>query len=247
LRAFGVAIVTSLVLGGVLIGYLVYTGQWQSFAAQYGVGQNTVTIGTKDQVIYSGTAAQADATALGNALKAAGFFQDSGVTVVLSKGTRGTTIGFDVQDGAWNKAGTLETFEEIGRGVASSVGGLPIQVQLLSTTQTLEKSGIVGEVDFGGGDAVIYEGTATQADAQALGNQFKTIGFFEGKGANVFLTKDNGTTIAFVVSDGTWNNATMVSDFETIVRGVASTVGGLPIDMRLDNTSLVVEKDETIQ
>jgi len=247
LRAFGVAIVTSLVLGGVLIGYIVYTGQWQSFAAQYGVGQNTVTIGTKDQVIYSGTAAQADATALGNALKAAGFFQDSGVTVVLSKGTSGTTIGFDVQDGAWNKAGTLETFEEIARGVASSVGGLPIQVQLLSTTQTLEKSGTVGEVDFGGGDAVIYEGTATQADAQALGNQFKTIGFFEGKGANVFLTKDYGTTIAFVVSDGTWNNATMVSDFETIVRGLASTVGGLPIDMRLDNTSLVVEKDETIQ
>ena len=67
------------------------------------------------------------------------------------------------------------------------MGGLPIQVQLLSTTQTLEKSGSVGEVDFGGGDAVIYEGSATQADAQALGNQLKTIGFFQGKGANVFL------------------------------------------------------------
>jgi hypothetical protein len=247
LRAFGVAIATALVLGCALIGYLVYTGQWQSFGARYGVGQSTVTIGTKDQVIYSGTATQADATALGNALKAAGFFQDHGVTVALSKGTSGTTIGFDVQDGAWNQAGTLETFEEIARGVASSVGGLPLQVQLLSTTQTLEKSGTVGEVDFTGGDAVIYESSATQADAQALGNQFKTIGFFEGKGANVFLTKDNGTTIAFVVSDGTWNDATMVSDFETIVRGVASTVGGLPIDLRLDNTSLVVEKDETIQ
>ena len=247
LRAFGVAIVTALVLGGALVGYLVYTGQWQSFAARYGVGQTAVTIGTKDQVIYSGTATQADATALGNALKAAGFFQDPGVNVVLNKGTSGTTIGFDVQDGAWNKAGTLETFEEIARGVASSVGGLPIQVQLLSTTQTLEKSGTVGEVDFGGGDAMIYEGTATQADAQALGNQLKTIGFFEGKGANVFLTKDNGTTIAFVVSDGSWNNATIVSDFEIIVRGVASTVGGLPIEMHLVNSTLVVEKDEPIQ
>ncbi len=246
-RAIGIAIVTSLALGGALIGYLVYSGQWQSFGAKYGVGQTMVTIGTKDQVIYSGTATQADATALGNALKAAGFFQDAGVTVALNKGTSGTTIGFDVQDGAWNKAGTLETFEEIGRGVASSVGGLPIQVQLLSTTQTLEKSGIVGEVDFGGGDAVIYEGTATQADAQALGNQFKTIGFFEGKGANVFVTKDNGTTMAFVVADGTWNDATMVSDFETIVRNVASTVGGLPIEMHLVSTTLVVEKDEPIQ
>jgi hypothetical protein len=94
---------------------------------------------------------------------------------------------------------------------------------------------------------VIYEGTATQADAQALGNQLKTIGFFEGKGANVFLTKDSGTTIAFVVSDGTWNDASAVSDFETIVRTVAASVGGLPIEMHLVNTTLVVEKDEPIQ
>ncbi|MGA2906848.1 MAG: hypothetical protein ABSE36_04035 [Terracidiphilus sp.] len=247
LRAFGVAIATALVLGCALIGYLVYTGQWQSFGARYGVGPTAVTIGTKDQVIYSGTATQADATALGNALKAAGYFQDRGVNVLLSKGTSGTTIGFVVQDGYWNNPGIMSQFEEVVRGVASTVGGLPIQVQLLNNTKVVEKSGTVGEVDFSGGDAVIYEGTATQADAQALGNQFTTIGFFEGKGANVFLTKDNGTTIAFVVSDGTWNNATMVSDFETIVRGVASTVGGLPIEMHLVNTTLVVEKDEPIQ
>lgn len=246
-RAFGVAIATTLVLGGGLVGYLFYTGQWQSFASQYGLGQNTVTIGTKDQVEYSGTATQSDATALGNALKTAGYFQDRGVTVVLTKGTGGTVIGFVVQDGVWNQTGSLSQFDEVAREVASSVGGLPVQVQLLNSTKTVEKSGAVGEVDFGSGDAVIYEGTATQADAQALGQQLKTIGFFEGKGANVFLTKDNGTTIAFVVSDGTWNNATMVTDFESIVRSVASTVGGLPIDMRLVNTSLVVEKDETVQ
>lgn len=246
-RAVGIAVATTLVLGCALIGYLVYSGQWQSFAAQYGLGQNSVTIGTKDQVIYTGTATQADATALGNALKNAGYLQDRGVTVVLNKGTGGTTIGFVVQDGAWNQAGTLAQFEEIARGVASTVGGLPIQVQLLNSTQVVEKSGIVGEVDFGGGDELIYEGTATQADAQALGNQLKTIGYFSGKGANVFLTKDGGTTITFVVTDGTWNDAAAVSDFETIVRSVASTVGGLPIDMRLDNTSLVVEKDETVQ
>jgi hypothetical protein len=246
-RAIGIAIVTSLALGGAFIAYLVYTGQWQSFASQYGVGQNTVTIGTKDQVIYSGTATQADATALGNALKSAGYFQDRGVSVLLSKGTGGTTIGFVVQDGYWNNAGAISQFDEVARGVASSVGGLPIQVQLLNSTKTVEKSSSVGEVDFGGGDAVIYEGTATQADAQALGNQLKTIGFFEGKGANVFLTKDSGTTIAFVVSDGTWNDASAVSDFETIVRTVAASVGGLPIEMHLVNTTLVVEKDEPIQ
>jgi len=246
-RAIGIAIVTSLALGAALIGYLVYTGQWQSFGAKYGVGQNAVTIGTKDQIVYSGTATAADATALGNALKSAGYLQDHGVTVLLSKGTGGTTIGFVVQDGYWNNTGALTQFDEVARGVASSVGGLPIQVQLLNSTQTVEKSSTVGEVDFGGGDEVIYEGTATQADAQALGNQLKTIGYLSGKGANVFLTKDGGTTIAFVVTDGTWNDANAVSDFETIVRSVASAVGGLPIDMRLDNTSLVVEKDVPVQ
>jgi hypothetical protein len=259
-RAFGIAIATVLVLGGGVVAYMYHTGQLQKIIAQAEqqqkqlqipqnpaqTPQNTVTIGTKDQVVFSGTATASDATALGNALKAAGYLQDRGATVLLSKGAGGTVIGFVVADGAWNQAGTFASFEEIARGVASTVGGLPLQVQLLNSTQIVEKSSTVGEVDFGGGDAVIYEGTATQADAQALGQQFKTIGFFGGKGANVFLTKDGGTTIAFVVSDGTWNNATMVSDFETIVRSVAPSVGGLPIDLRLDNTTLTVEKDEMV-
>jgi hypothetical protein len=259
-RALGIAIATVLVLGGGVVAYLYHTGQLQKIIAQAEqqqkqvqtqptqpqTPQNTVMIGTKDQVVYSGTATANDATALGNALKAADYFQDRGVTVLLSRGAGGTVIGFVVADGVWNQAGTLSQFAEIARGVASTVGGLPVQVQLLNSTQIVEKSSTVGEVDFGGGDAVIYEGTATQADAQALGQQFKTIGFFGGKGANVFLTKDGGTAIAFVVSDGTWNNPTMVSDFETIVRSVAPSVGGLPIDLRLDNTTLTVEKDEMV-
>ncbi len=260
-RAFGVATLTTVVLGGGVVAYLYYTGQLQKYITQAEnqqkqvqtqptqpqPPQNTVTIGTKDQVVYSGTATANDATALGNALKAADYFQDRGVTVLLSKGAGGTVIGFVIADGAWNQAGTLASFAEIARGVASTVGGLPVQVQLLNSAQTVEKSSAVGEVDFAGGDAVIYEGTATQADAQALGQQFKTIGFFGGKGANVFLTKDGGTTITFVVADGTWSNATMVTDFETIVRSVAPSVGGLPIDLRLDNTTLTVEKDEMVK
>jgi hypothetical protein len=266
-RAFGVATLTTLVLGAGAVAYLYHTGQLQKLITQaenqqkqaqtqptqppapqnqVPAAQNTVTIGTKDQVIYSGTATANDATALGNALKAANYFQDRGVTVLLSKGAGGTVIGFVVADGAWNQSGTLASFEEIARGVASTVGGLPVQVQLLNSAQTVEKSSAVGEVDFAGGDAVIYEGTATQADAQALGQQLKAIGFFGGKGANVFLTKDGGTTITFVVADGTWSNPTMVTDFETIVRSVAPSVGGLPIDLRLDNTTLTVEKDEMV-
>ena len=78
-RAVGVAIVTTLLLGCGLVGYLYYTGQWQNFASQYGLGQNTVTIGTKDEVLYTGTATKDQATALGNALKSAGYLQDRGM------------------------------------------------------------------------------------------------------------------------------------------------------------------------
>jgi len=138
-RAFGIAIATAVVLGAAFIGYLVYTGQWQSFGAQYGIGQSTVTIGTKDQVIYSGTATEAEATALGNALKAAGYLQDRGVTVLLSKGTGGTVIGFVVQDGAWNNATDVSAFETIVRGVASTVGGLPIELHLVNSSLVVEK------------------------------------------------------------------------------------------------------------
>ncbi|MGD1063928.1 MAG: hypothetical protein ABR860_11770 [Terracidiphilus sp.] len=209
---------------------------------------STVTIGTKDQVVYSGTATQAQATALGNALKTDGYFQDRGVTVLLNMGANGTTISFVVGDGDWNKPGTMGQFEEVAREVASSVGGLPVTVQLMDTHEDVEKTGVVGVVQLTGGDAVYYEGYSTLADGQALGQKLQSIGFFTGKGANVFLKKHtNGTTLAFVVTDGAWNDAKMVSDFETITRSVAPSIGGLPIDMRLLSTTLVVEKDEKLQ
>jgi hypothetical protein len=139
-------------------------------------------------------------------------------------------------------------FEEVGREVASSVGGLPVTVQLMDTHEDVEKTGIVGVVQLTGGDAVYYEGYSTLADAQALGQKLQAMGFFTGKGANVFLKKHtNGTTLAFVVTDGAWNDAKMVTDFETITRSVAPSIGGLPIDMRLMSTTLVVEKDEKLQ
>jgi hypothetical protein len=209
---------------------------------------STVTIGTKDQVIYSGTATEAQATALGNELKSEGYFTDRGVTVLLNIGANGTTISFVVGDGVWNQSGMMGQFEELGREVASTVGGLPVTVQLMDTHEDVEKTGIVGVVQLTGGDAVYYEGYSTLADAQALAQKLQSTGFFTGKGANVFLKKHtSGTTLAFVVTDGAWNDAKMVSDFETITRSVAPSIGGLPIDLRLLSTTLVVEKDEKLQ
>jgi len=235
--AFGIGIATLVLVFLAVFAYFFF-----------GQMKRSVTIGTKDQVFYSGTATKADATALGNALKSDGYFQDRGVTVLLDKEATGITISFVVENGAWNQTGTLSGFEEIAREVAPSVGGLPVRLQLDNSNETVEKTSSVSEVTFNGKDVVFYMGNATQAQAQALGQQLQTLGVFTGQEANVFLTKhDDGTTLAFVVGDGTWNDANVVSSFESIVRNVAHSVGGLPIDMRLVNTQLVVEKDEVLR
>jgi len=220
------------------LGYLVH---------HYAQNGGKVIIGTKDEVIYSGTATQDQATALGNALKNDGYFQDRGVTVLLNKGAGGTTLSFVVEDGYWNKAGVLFQFDEVAREVAASVGGLPLKVQLMDSKEDVEKTSSVGLVQLNGGDAVIYEGEATLAEAQALGQQLQSQEYFTGKGSNVFVGRHNTTTLlSYVVADGSRNQPDAVSGFETLTRTVAPAIGGLPIRMRMVSTTLVVEKDETV-
>jgi len=235
--AIGVGIGTLVALV-VVIGTVIYAFQHRK----------TISFGTKDQVIYSGIATKADASALGNALKSDGYFQDRGASVLLEKGFASTTISFGVQDGVWNQPTMLSSFEELAREVAPSVGGLPIQLQLVNANGDVEERSTVGEVRFDGLDGVYFEGSATKAEAQALGRQFKSMGFFRGKGANVFLIRhDDSTTIAFVVVGEAWKAPGRVNSLESVVREVAPTVGGLPINMRLVSAQLEVEKDELIE
>lgn len=211
-----------------------------------------VLIGTKDEVYYSGTATKEDAQSLGNALKAHGYFNDEGASgkgadVFLAKGKDGTTISFITKEGSWEQPRIVSLFEEIGREVAPSVGGFPIQVRLLNIQHELKQKSTVGSVTVAGNDVVYYLGAATASEAQALSRALKSNGFFSGKGADVFLFKHNdGTTLSFVVGDGAWDNPAFIADFERISRQAASAAGGLPIRLRLVNTSLQVKRDEVI-
>jgi hypothetical protein len=210
--------------------------------------RKVVTIGTRDQVVYSGLATRAAAIALGNALRSDQYFQDRGSSVLLNKGIGATTVSFVVQNGVWNQPGVLSSFEEIALELAPTVGGLPIQVRLVDSRLDLKMTSTVGEVHFDGSDGVYYEGSATRDEAQALGKWLKSMGFFQGKGANVFLTRhDDGTTVAFVVVGEPWNDPKRVSSFEAIVRDIAPTVGGLPIEMHLVNTQFQIKKDELVE
>lgn len=218
------------------------------YGSTYATASTSVVIGSKDEVYYSGSATKQDAQTLGNALKANGFFSDRGADVFLSKGKDGTIVSFVVKKEFLDQPGILASFEEVGRQIAPAVGGFPIQVRLMTNMRQVKMKSTVGEATFPGDDAVYYLGALTESDAQALGQKLKATGFFQGRGADVFLSKhSDGTMLSFVVGKDAWNNPAAVADFENIVHQAAPAVGGLPIRLRLVNTSLEVKKDEMVK
>ncbi|MGC1782299.1 MAG: hypothetical protein WA708_07265 [Acidobacteriaceae bacterium] len=218
------------------------------FDSTYATASTSVVIGSKDEVYYSGSATKQDAQALGNALKGNGFFSDRGADVFLSKGKDGTIVSFVVKKEFLDQPGILASFEEVGRQIAPAVGGFPIQVRLITRMREVKQKSTVGEATFAGDDAVYYLGALTESDAQALGQKLKAAGFFQGRGADVFLSKhSDGTMMSFVVGKNAWNDPAAVADFENIVHQAAPAIGGLPIRLRLVNSSLEVKKDEMVK
>lgn len=206
----------------------------------------SITIGTKDDISYSGSATKFDAQALGHTLQEIGYLKDRGVSVSLAKGNDGTIVSFVVKQGVWNDPNVVSQFEEIGREVASSVGGFPLRVRLLNSDREVEKESAVGKVSFGK-DGVYYAGTASEKDAKALGQALTSAGFFENRGADVFLAKhSDGVALSFVVGQGVWDDPALVAQFENIARQTAPAVGGLPLKLRLVNASLEAKKIEEI-
>ena len=235
--AAGLGLVLMVVIlgGAFLVGY------------QLGGFGSKVVIGTKDEVFYSGSANKQDALALGQALKDAGYFLDRGVTARISKGKNGTTVDFVVQEGMWDRPDIVSGFEEIGREVAPAIGGYPIQVRLMNSTQEIKKQLTIGKVIVGAKDETYYYGSATESEANALGQSLKSAGFFRDSGLSIFLSKgDDGTAITFVVEEGAWNMPERVAAFEALVRQSAPAVGGLPIQLRFVNTRVELQKAETV-
>src|SRR6185312_7111317 len=149
-------------------------------------------IGSKDEIYYSHVASKEDAQALGKELQSIGFFNDRGTTVFLSKGRGGTVVSFVLNDGAWDHPETIYSFEEIGRRIVPAVGVFPIKVRLIDSSQRLRRELTIGRAIVGAMDEVYYYGTATEADAKALGEALKAAGFFVDSGASVALSKVDG-------------------------------------------------------
>lgn len=206
-----------------------------------------VIVGTNDTVYYSRWATERDAEALGHALQSMGFFCDRGSSVQVSKYKGVTVVSFALNEGAWDHAGAADRFEEIGRRVAASVGGFPIEVHLVDPAWTVRKSLAVGKVMVGDRDAIYYLGSATEDDAQALGQALRDAGYLEDRGVSVVVSKNGGAAIGFVVGQGVWERPDAMAGFEGLARRVAASIGGLPVQVRLLNPEMETEKEVAVQ
>jgi len=232
----------SLLALGVLTATLVFS---LTVGCSCSIGTQKVTVGTKDEVRYSGTATEDEAKALGESLKAQSYLQDQGVTVVLAKGSDGTSIGFVVQDGAWDNDDNVVVFEQMTRMAGPKVGGLPAKLQLMNSKLEVKKESVVHpNLKVGANDELTYSGTSTEQEAKALAEQLKSIGYLQDHGTTVLLSKGpGGTVVSFVVQDGAWSDDDTVAKFEEIGHSVAPSVGGAPIKVRMLNTQLKKQKE----
>jgi hypothetical protein len=208
--------------------------------------ENKIVIGN-DEVYYYRRATKEDALALGHALQGTGFFNGRGTSVLLWKGSSPTVVSFVLNDGAWDHPNAISNFSEIGRRIALSVGGFPIQVQLIDARRVIHKHVTVGKAIIGSRDVLYHFGTATQADARALGAALQSAGYFTDRGVTVALLKGEGTVISFVVQERMWDEPAAVATLDRLVRQVAPSVGGLPVHLRLLDRDMAIKKEVEVR
>jgi len=237
--AFGIGMACLALMVAVVIGVVFVKNSSKS-----------VTIGTKDDIQYSGLATEKEARALGQALKAEGYLTDRGVTVLLSRGADGVVVSFVVQQGVWDDAKSVAGFKQVSGAAAPAVGGLPVKVRLVDSSLDVKKEVTVSPEDVektltvGGNDEIRYSGKATEQDARALAQALKADGYFQDRGVTVLVSKDaDGVILSFVVRKGLWDDAKDVANYVVVGREIAPAVGGLPIRIRLVDSSLDVKRE----
>lgn len=225
--------VNGLALGAGLLLLAALTGLIYEMAHRPGRLLPKVIIGTKDEIYYSHASTRQDALALGQALQGLGFFRGRGSTVLLSRNPGGTILSFVIPEGQWDSLPAVAAFEEIGRRIAPAAGGLPLELRLVNSGWHVKKTLQIGKIRVGVKDEIYYFGSATEAEARALGQALRDAGYLKDLGVTVSLSKDQGTAIGFVVGQGVWEQAEAIARFQLLARKVAPVIGGLPVQFRL--------------
>jgi hypothetical protein len=97
-----------------------------------------------------------------------------------------------------------------------------------------------------GGIEMRYSGSATEAQAQALAEAFHKA-LSEKELTVLFSVNQGKKEIAIVVHPGTWDDAATVEGLQTFIRSVADSAGGLPITLRLIDSTLDSKKEVPVQ
>ena len=86
----------------------------------------------QESVRYFDGVTEDDARKLGQALQAAGYFDNTApAEVVLKRENDGYAVSFLVQDGTWDDPQIVAQYEEIGRQIAPSMGTGPLVVNMV--------------------------------------------------------------------------------------------------------------------
>jgi hypothetical protein len=199
----------------------------------------------KNTVGYRGKATREEAQAFGEVMKAQRYFQDRGVTILIEKDESGTTLSYAVKDGVWESDDDVAQYGLLTTRAASTVGGLPITMRLVDVNFVTHKEQVLHpKLKVGKAGEVAYFDAATEADAKSLADALTHAGYFSDDEALVLLSKNKeGTVVSFVVQDGFWEPPKNVALYADLGRTVAPSVGGLPLKVRMVNTSLILKKE----
>jgi hypothetical protein len=138
------------------------------------------------------------------------------------------------------------------RGTAAVIGLVFLAVILLAVVIPAYFIGSGPSIVENTKDNVYYTGTASKADAQALGDYLKDEKYLQDQGADVIVFKGkdksgyNGTIVSFIVKEGSWNDPKMMAVFEQMTREIAPKLGGFPVEVRLLNKDRDVEKESVV-
>jgi hypothetical protein len=136
------------------------------------------------------------------------------------------------------------------KGLAAGIG-LAFAVLLVAVGFGIVSRQVKAEtgpsLKIGAKDEVYYAGSATREEAQAVGDALKESGYFSDRGADVFLAKKTeGTTLSFIVKEGSWNDLATVELFEVMGQQLAPRIGGFPLHLRLMNKEREIKADSVV-
>lgn len=215
-----------------------------------------LVISGNEAVNYSGTATEAQARALGEALTRVGYFGNGNeIDVLFNKSDSETTLSFVVSTEGYTDPVYEAQFRFITEHVAYAIGGVPINVRLLSSNLNTKKEFKVETTRWGTPEVItakelVYRlGSTTADEAKALGKALQDIEFFKGdRPRDVFLRKEAGiTTLSFVTSPAAWQDEAIHADFRKITDSVAPSIGGKPITLHLVDDTLAVRAELKVE